>query len=407
MADKMMRIAGRDSKGVAKAIKTDSTGTVETKITSNNIEDSNFSLRKLLEHQSFKRNDIYSYGVGFNKFVLDAERSFGTHAFASNQVLDYLSLTMLNNVNNTARCAIVSNDPISTSGNKQDKVIVEYELTTDNNRSVTVFLHYRNAKSFAARTSGITLTRAMRGSGKRRFLEFDVSDRNQNDNWYLEISIEDTSSASPSNAEMRVYNVYTLREKTVTTSSSLSVKDKLGNNVDLTAEKDLDGKAVLRVFDAAPHNQDAFTDSTKTLAQTKVKYEEVYSGTIAPNGEATFPIKFENESKIWFHVETSQPNWRMFSGTLRHMDGGKYRTFFPEIHNEQTTAHPSTMPRIARWLGVSIGSPTTSLPTQVQTLTDAEMWSLPPGNATIQFYVENRSSTTANNIIVRIVRIWG
>ncbi len=167
---------------------------------------------------------------------------------------------------------------------------------------------------------------------------------------------------------------------------------------------DPNGKGVLRVFDAAPHNQDVSADALKTIGVARTKLTTIFSGTVAPNTLKIDGLRFQcsNETEIWVYVNTNKQPWQLFGGTVYLPGGYSLKPFYPDISADQTLEYPFSHPKIALWLGQnhSIGMP---VPVS---MADAKAWSIPPGNTNIGFRYMNKHATEEATVMIQILSVW-
>lgn len=407
MVEKMMRIAGRGKDGLAKAINTDNEGNISSQI-----------FGSLLQ-----KKKLYNNGAKTVEWEIGYQTA-GDVSYTEDP--SYLKL-VASGATSKEEISVVTSEPVDLTN--VSSIEFEWEKPQTNHlESYGYFIISKN-KSFSSANRNEYLFKNKTFDKTKEVIPVTHLEGT----YYIRFHAQDASIMSLQTTELWIHSVtlnsydkkvnipVTVDEKgelVLSTKTAigevpqsgggyLNVVDKEDNSVALTAELDDDGKAVLRTFDAAPHNQDPTTDSVKSLPQKKVRMDDVFSATLAVGEERSFNIAFENESKVWVHIEASQPNWTLKSGTIYKMSGNRYKTFYPNISDIQDYYVPSGKPKIARWLGVSQGDSSTQLPTEITNIRDAEDWAIPPGNHSITFYAENLNETEENTITVRVVRVWG
>lgn len=164
---------------------------------------------------------------------------------------------------------------------------------------------------------------------------------------------------------------------------------------------DPNGKGVLRVFDAAPHNQDAEADAKRVIGVARSEIQTIFEGSVAPGETKQIFVQCNFETELWVHVYTNQQPWTLHGGSLEMQKGYALKPFYPDLSASQITTHNLTHPKSAFWIGQNHN---TSIPVPTS-MSDAKAWSLPPASAQLEFRYTN-SAAIAATVTINVVRVW-
>ena len=192
-----------------------------------------------------------------------------------------------------------------------------------------------------------------------------------------------------------------------TFTGELTAKDENEVSHSLTAELDDNGKAVLRVVDAAPFAYDPIKDRYKVETESNAKkgsfVETVANNSVSPNESIKVDVQFEDESEVWLMVSFSQNKWDLRSGAIFRPTSPNYdSTLFPSLKNV-SGSHGTSTPAVSLFLPTS-PSPSMGLAAPTN-LNEAKEHLLSPGNQVYQFRFRNQSDE-AGSLKIDVVRVY-
>lgn len=268
MANEFLRIGGRyvdeNGKGFSKPLKTNEDGKLE--ISDDKILEIETQVERALKLSSGIRQEYY-YG-GNEVAPIKTGYKSGTGSVSKSN--DYFELSVHDNPSNVAETGVYVDEKIDVT--KMSTLFFEYEYEgyTSNNTRI-----YFSVADNPNSTHDIGDNYYVTHSGEekiRGIAKLKVS--NLTGLKYIKIHLVDRSSQVNVPAKVRIYGIWSENlkpqmanfELPEATGSNLVVKDYHDNeSVDLTAVKDNDGKAALRIIDAAPYGYDSESDSIRTV----------------------------------------------------------------------------------------------------------------------------------------------
>ena len=191
----------------------------------------------------------------------------------------------------------------------------------------------------------------------------------------------------------------------VTLSGAITAEDIEGNPIALSAEKDPDGKAVLRIVDAAPFAYNKETDRFKVESSVTetTTIETIMNAVSVPAQGDTFNdnviVDFTSEQEAWFFLSVDKQPWRLQSNTIYSPLGTAYsQMFFPDVGTgAQTGVHTINVPLSLLFL------PTRPNP-KPSSLEEARLYPLTPGKMSYQFVFTNLSDEIAT-VTLKLLRV--
>lgn len=175
---------------------------------------------------------------------------------------EYISLKVLGNPTTSAIKSIVTNESIDLTG--INWIELDFEMTGTVGYNTSAYLAVSTSKllsytDYAARktisiTNGVAINRSV--------VKLNVAALTGVH--YIRLHVTDASTVVDIPAEIKVYAISALNKTFI--SPGIQALNQSGSLVQLTAELDDNGKAVLRIIDAAPAGYDPARDSVRTSA---------------------------------------------------------------------------------------------------------------------------------------------
>lgn len=281
MTDKMMRIAGRNSAGLAKPLEINDKGRLTT---------SDSEAQRIQKKYANLLDEYYYKGVKALPFSQGFKSGNGTIVESD----EYVELTLSGNATNTAEITYESDGPIDVTD--LDIFYAEIEAFPNATYNASARMTLGTARGFSS--DGGTTRRVifdiLKGTtSNKMLLKMNVSDLTGN--LYLRIHIRDGSLSADIHFKIRIFSIYgerisiPSRNTDDTVDSSLMAKDynNSANDVSLTAVLDNENKAALRVIDAAPWGYDADSDSLRSV-RSPVEFISALSSSQSLAANATF-----------------------------------------------------------------------------------------------------------------------
>ena len=189
----------------------------------------------------------------------------------------------------------------------------------------------------------------------------------------------------------------------VALSGAITAEDIEGNPVALSAEKDPDGKAVLRIVDAAPFAYNKETDRFKVESSvTEMTTIETLMNAVsvpAQEGRSDVVVDFTSEQEAWLFLSVDKQPWKLQTNTIYAPPGttGFSQVFFPDVGTPQTSVHTINIPLSLLFL------PTRPNP-KPSSLEEARLYPLTPGKMSYQFVFTNYSDEIAT-VTLKLLRV--
>jgi len=136
-------------------------------------------------------------------------------------------------------------------------------------------------------------------------------------------------------------------------SGAITAEDIEGNPIALSAEKDPDGKAVLRIVNAAPFAYNKETDRFKvessvaetTTIETLMNAVSVPAREGPQEGRSEVIVDFTSEQEAWFFLSVDKQLWRLLAHPVYSPPGSFSQMFFPDVGIDvQTSVHTIHIP---------------------------------------------------------------
>ena len=200
--------------------------------------------------------------------------------------------------------------------------------------------------------------------------------------------------------EAKYANVTESGDLRVQLSGAITAEDIEGNPIALSAEKDPDGKAVLRIVDAAPFAYNKETD--RFMVETEMTTIETLMNAVsvpAQEGRSDVVVDFASEQEAWFFLSVDKQPWRLQSNTIYSLLGTGYsQMFFPDVGTgTQTGVHTINAPLSLLFL------PTRPNP-KPSSLEEARLYPLTPGKMSYQLVFTNLSDEIAT-VTLKLLRV--
>lgn len=266
MPDKMMRMSGRGDDGTAKAIKVNNDGELKTDKELLHLQSQVDRTLKLMtgikEEYYYEGKEIVNLAEGY-KF------GSGSITKRSNSIV----LEVNGNPSDIAETSVAVGQ-VNLTG--IDEIYVEYDIEGHSQYATKAWVTI--GTNPGAIHSSPPLRKEIHHAGgtprEKKSISLDVS--HLTGERYINIHLLDVSGSISINAKMNIYNIWGEKLKPNTLSfeapdmpnaeGSLTVKDyQTGEDIDLTAVRDNDGKSALRIVDAAPYGFDSENDSLRTV----------------------------------------------------------------------------------------------------------------------------------------------
>ena len=189
-------------------------------------------------------------------------------------------------------------------------------------------------------------------------------------------------------------------------SGAITAEDIEGNPIALSAEKDPDGKAVLRIVDAAPFAYNKETDRFKvessvtetTTIETLMNAVSVPAREGPQEGRSEVIVDFTSEQEAWFFLSVDKQLWRLLAHPVYSPPGSFSQMFFPEVGGTpQTSVHTINIPLSLLFL------PTRPNP-KPSSLEEARLYPLTPGKMSYRFLFKNLSDEIAT-VTLKLLRV--
>ena len=184
----------------------------------------------------------------------------------------------------------------------------------------------------------------------------------------------------------------------VTLSGTITAEDIEGNPVALSAEKGPDGKAVLRIVDAAPFAYNQETD--RFMVETETTTIETLMNAVsvpAQEGRSEVIVDFTSEQEAWFFLSVDKQPWQLQANAIYVSTGSFSQMFFPNVGNAQTSVHTINVPLSLLFL------PTRPNPAP-SSLEEARLYPLTPGKMSYRFIFRNESDEIAT-VTLKLLRV--
>jgi len=189
-------------------------------------------------------------------------------------------------------------------------------------------------------------------------------------------------------------------------SGTITAEDIEGNPVALSAEKDPDGKAVLRIVDAAPFAYNKETDRFKVESSVTetTTIETLMNAVSVPAQGSTYDdnviVDFTSEQEAWLFLSVDKQPWKLVSNSIYASTAtpGFAQVFFPDVGTgAQTDVHGITIPLSLLFL------PTRPNP-KPSSLEEARLYPLTPGKKSYKFVFVNLSDEIAT-VTLKLLRV--
>jgi hypothetical protein len=187
-------------------------------------------------------------------------------------------------------------------------------------------------------------------------------------------------------------------DQKVQLSGTITAEDIEGNPIALSAEKDPDGKAVLRIVDAAPFAYNKETD--RFMVETETTTIETLMNAVsvpAQGGISQVMVDFTSEQEAWFFLSVDKQPWRLHANPVYTGSGNFSQMFFPDVGASQTTVHTINIPLSLLFL------PTRPDPAP-SSLEEARLYPLTPGKMLYKFVFTNLSDEIAT-VTLKLLRV--
>ena len=200
--------------------------------------------------------------------------------------------------------------------------------------------------------------------------------------------------------EAKYANVTESGDLKVQLSGAITAEDIEGNPVALSAEKDPDGKAVLRIVDAAPFAYNKETD--RFMVETETTTIETLMNAVsvpAQTSIADLTVDFTSEQEAWFFLSVDKQPWRLQVNPIYGsvVSPSFSKMFFPNVGTSQTSVHTINAPLSLLFL------PTRPDPTP-SSLEEARLYPLTPGKMPYRFVFRNESDEIAT-VTLKLLRV--
>lgn len=187
----------------------------------------------------------------------------------------------------------------------------------------------------------------------------------------------------------------------VALSGTITAEDIEGNPVALSAEKDPDGKAVLRIVDAAPFAYNKETDRFKVESSvTETTTIETLMNAVsvpAQGGRSEVIVDFTSEQEAWLFISVDKQPWRLHASPIYVPSGEFSQMFFPDVGDAQTSVYTINVPLSLLFL------PTRPNP-KPSSLEEARLYPLTPGKMSYRFVFTNHSDEIAT-VTLKLLRV--
>lgn len=451
MADKMMRMAGRSERGIAKAIQTNENGNIkiagtweETSIEA--VVPLNF---KGKVKGDFTSNPNAAYIKNTTKLPATVNDYIGTETSdAGYGMLSEPDGTSVNTAGTLAgqygqyifRFDLLAHlknigvlDSTATTGDLHSQLSDITISLIGNGKSGTTYgatLRWFNASTQTTEVLGSntsdtaseikkTIKEPVTDNGKIHlaFSADTPSNGTENSSVYIDYVYIDVNVATKSERVI-VKDVEALGKMEQMTALLEGIKNKpstsllRGLNIEddtespLSLTKDDEGKAVLRVVDAAPFAYNQATDRLKVETQDtgeKARIETVVNNEVVAAGALrSIGLSFTTEKEVWVIVQFNKNSWTLTTGSMYAGGASLSATLFPNRVNQTTTPTTNT-PAVSLFLPLAPSA--ASGLSDITTMEQARQQLLAPGENTYTFKFTN-THTESGNLTLKIVRVF-
>lgn len=386
MKDKMMRIAGRGNDGLAKALRIDDVG---------NVSVSDSDMEKIAGINAGLRSELYYEGVE----VVSWTSGYTSGSGSVTKEKDYISVKLIDNASNIAEITAVTDEGVDLTG--VDFIIVDMSIERQSQYATNAYVVVGTSKKDSA----------VDNAAKSEYIKIEGSDTFPRQKVKLNVStltgihfirvhLMDVAPTVPIPAELKIYGVWTERS-IPQVKNTLIAKDTNNNNVDLTSILDENGKAVLRVVDAAPFAYNEVEDRLKIEGKRKIVIETIFEDVkFQAQGYIERNINFSNESEIWVVVNCDK-KFNLNAGSIFSLRSSLSATLFPKL--QDVPANTSATPTVALFTPIP---PTTLGLVEPITIEQVKLLPLMPGANEYRFSLYNNSLTEEGTATLKIIRVW-
>ena len=182
---------------------------------------------------------------------------------------------------------------------------------------------------------------------------------------------------------------------------AITAEDIEGNPVALSAEKDPDGKAVLRIVDAATFAYNKETERFMVETETTTIETLMNAVSVPAQGGTSqvIEVKFTSEQEAWFFLSVDKQPWRLQTSPIYASASASAfsQMFFPNVGGPQTSVHTINTPLLLLFL------PTRPDPAP-SSLEEARLYPLTPGKMPYRFVFRNESDEIAT-VTLKLLRV--